>query len=145
MPTNSVWSAESSTADVFLERVPKMGCDLKDYRARVGARDARTVRCAQGRNINGQVGSYLANTCLCAAVLAVLLIIGGVEQNPGPGVEGESFMQVMCNGCDRSLKSGTQCDNVDVGFITAAETVRLHWQTVGSGTVKGVNGKGFAC
>ena len=37
-------------------------------------------------------------------------IPGGVEQNPGPGVEGESFMQVMCSGCDRSLKSGTQCD-----------------------------------
>ena len=44
------------------------------------------------------------------AVLAVLLVTGGVEQNPGPGVEGESFMQVMCSGCDRSLKSGTQCD-----------------------------------
>jgi hypothetical protein len=59
-------------------------------------------------------------------------------------VEGESFMQVNCSACERILKSGAQCD-VDVGFITAAETLRLNWQTVGSGTVKGVNGKGFAC
>jgi hypothetical protein len=37
------------------------------------------------------------NTCLCAAILVLLLVIGGVEQNPGPGVEGESFMQVSCS------------------------------------------------
>jgi hypothetical protein len=87
-----------------------MVCYLKDCHAHVGTWAVRTVWCAQGRNINGQVRSYFANTCLCAAVLAVLLIIGRVEQNPGSGVKGESFMQVMYSGCDRSLKSGTQCD-----------------------------------
>jgi hypothetical protein len=76
-----------------------MGCYLEDYRACVGTWPARAVWRAQGRNINGQLRSYLANTCLCAAVLAILLVIGGVEQNPGPGVEGESFMQVMCSIC----------------------------------------------
>jgi hypothetical protein len=40
----------------------------------------------------------------------VLLVIGGVEQNPGPGVEAENRLQVLCSGCDRNLKSGTQCD-----------------------------------
>jgi len=30
---------------------------------------------------------------------------------------------------------------VDVGFTTTAETLTLTWQKVGSGTVKGVNGK----
>jgi hypothetical protein len=73
----------------------------------VGTWAARTVWRAQGRNINGQVKCYLANTCLCAAVLAMLLFIGGVEQNLGPGVEDENFMQVMCSGCERILKSGT--------------------------------------
>jgi hypothetical protein len=32
---------------------------------------------------------------LCAAVLAVLLVIGGVEQNPGPDVEAENSLQVF--------------------------------------------------
>ena len=72
-----------------------MGCYLEDYRTRVGTWAARTVWRVQGRNIKGQEKSYLANTFLCAAILAILLVIGGVEQNPGPGVEGESFMQVM--------------------------------------------------
>ena len=63
-----------------------MGCYLEDYCTRMGTWAARTVRRAQGRNINRQVRSYLANTCLCAAVLAILLVTGGVEQNPGPGV-----------------------------------------------------------
>jgi hypothetical protein len=72
----------------------------------LGTWTARTVRRAQGRNINGQVRSYLANTCRCAAVWAILLNIGGVEQNPGPGVV-ESFMYVNCSACERTLKSGT--------------------------------------
>ena len=46
----------------------------------------------------------------CATTLAVLLVNGGVEKNHGPGVEAEKIMQVLYSGCDRSLKSGTQCD-----------------------------------
>jgi hypothetical protein len=40
---------------------------------------------------------------------SLLLVIGGVEKNPGPGVEAEKILQVVCSGCDRNLKSGTQC------------------------------------
>ena len=87
-----------------------MGCYLEDYRARVGTWAARIVWRAQGRNINGQVRSDLAKRCLCAAVLAIILVIGGVEQNTGPGVVGESFMQVNCSACERILKSGTVRD-----------------------------------
>jgi hypothetical protein len=47
---------------------------------------------------------------LCTAALTVLLVIGGVEQNPGSGVEAENHQQILCSGCDRNLKSGTQCD-----------------------------------
>ena len=68
-----------------------MGCYLEDDRARVGTWAARTVWRAQGSNINGQVRTYLENSCLCALVLAILLVIGGVEQNPGPGVEVELY------------------------------------------------------
>jgi len=42
---------------------------------------------------------------LCATTLAVLLVIGGVEENPGPGVEAEKIMRVLCSGFERILKS----------------------------------------
>jgi hypothetical protein len=32
---------------------------------------------------------------LCAATLAMLLVIGGVEENPGPVVEAEKIMRVL--------------------------------------------------
>jgi hypothetical protein len=44
---------------------------------------------------------------LCATTLAVLLIISRVEKNPGPGVKVEKILQVLCSGCDRNIKSGT--------------------------------------
>jgi hypothetical protein len=45
---------------------------------------------------------------LCAAVLATLLLIGGVELDPGPI---DSIVQFLCSGCDGNLKSGTQCQS----------------------------------
>jgi hypothetical protein len=57
--------------------------------------------------------------------LVVLLVIGGVEQNPGPGVEDESFMQVMCSGCNRSPKLGTQCDTCGHWFHHSCKNVQL--------------------
>jgi hypothetical protein len=54
----------------------------------------------------------------------ILLVIGGVEQNPGPGVEGESFIYVNCSACERIGNSAT---GVDGGLITAVERLRLYW------------------
>jgi hypothetical protein len=45
---------------------------------------------------------------LCAAALAVLLVTSGVEA--------ESIAQVLYTGCDRNLKSGTQCDTCEHWF-----------------------------
>ena len=81
-----------------------MGCYLEDYRARVGTWTARfSWRLAVGR-----VGTRGGNICmgamvLCAAVLATILVIGGVELNPGLA---ENIVQVLCSGCDRNLKVG---------------------------------------
>jgi hypothetical protein len=61
---------------------------------------------------------------LCAAALAMLLVIGGVEQNPGPGVEGENIMQVLCSGCDRNLKLGTQCETCGQWFHNSCGNVK---------------------
>lgn len=78
-----------------------------------------------GHNSNVQGRIYLGTLVLYAAALAVFLVIGVVEQNPGPSAEAESIMQVLCSGCDRNLKSGTQCDMCGHGCITAVETLRL--------------------
>ena len=108
-----------------------MVCYLEDYRTRVGTLAARTAWRVQGRNIKGQVRSYLENTCLCAEVLVILLVIGGVEQNPGTGVEGESLMQVNRSACDKILKSGTQCDTCGRWFHDSCGNVKA--QLVDSG------------
>jgi hypothetical protein len=42
--------------------------------------------------------------------LAVLLIIGRIEQNPLPVVEGENTVRLFCTWCSRNLKSGIQCE-----------------------------------
>jgi hypothetical protein len=61
---------------------------------------------------------------LCATTLAVLLVIGGVEENPGPVVEAEKIMRVLCCGCERILKSGTQCDTCERWFHNSCGNVR---------------------
>ena len=61
---------------------------------------------------------------LSAATLAVLLVIGGVEKNPGQGVESEKIIRVLCSGCDKILKSGTQCDTCERWFHNSCRNVK---------------------
>jgi len=35
-------------------------------------------------------------------------MVGGIEQNPGPAVEPENTVRLLCVGCGRNLKSGIQ-------------------------------------
>jgi methionyl-tRNA synthetase len=56
---------------------------------------------------------------LCAVALTVLL-----EQNPGPGVVAENSLQVLCSGCERNLKSGTQCDMCGRWFHNSCGNVK---------------------
>jgi hypothetical protein len=85
-----------------------MGCYLEEYQAPVGTWAAGlSWRAPQGQASSGNYRCDFGTMLLCAAVLASLLVIGGVEQYPGPGVEEKSIMQVLCSGCDRNLKSGT--------------------------------------
>jgi hypothetical protein len=63
--------------------VQLMGCELEDYRARMGTWAPRTSwRTAQGQDSSGQAINYIGNMLLCAVALNVLLVVGGVEQNP---------------------------------------------------------------
>jgi len=59
---------------------------------------------------------------LCAAVIATLLVIGGVELNPGPV---DSIVQVLCSGCDRNLKSGTQCESCGRWYHNSCGNVKF--------------------
>jgi hypothetical protein len=86
--------------------VRDMGCYLEDYRARFGTWAERFAwRSAIGRGGARGGKTFMEPTILCAAVIATF---GGVELNPGPV---ENIVQVLCSGCDRNLKSGTQCES----------------------------------
>jgi len=66
-------------------------------------------------------------------VLAVLLVIGGVEQNPGPVVEVENTVRLLYSGCGRNLKSGIQCElcgrwyHYSCGSVKAVAAERENW------------------
>jgi len=89
-----------------------MGCYLEDYRARVGTWAGRFSWRGVSRrgDANATSGDCLGLTVLSSMVLAVLLVIGGVEQNPGPVVEVENTVRLSCTGCNRNLTSGIQCE-----------------------------------
>jgi len=50
---------------------------------------------------NGTSGDCLGLTVLSSMVLPVLLLIGGVEQYPGPVVEVENNARLLCSGCGK--------------------------------------------
>jgi len=100
-----------------------MCCYLEDYRAGVGTWAGRFSWCGVSRRgeANGTAGDCLGLTVLSSMVLAVLLVIGGVEQNPGPLVEVENTVRRLCTGCGRNLKPGIQSDLCGRGIITVME------------------------
>jgi hypothetical protein len=106
-----------------------MSCYLADYRSRVGTWAAR-ISCVSetshhNTQVNGHVISCLGTPILSATTLAALLIIiSGVEINPGSGVETEKDMSVLRSGCDKNLKSGTQCDTCRRWFHNSCGNVK---------------------
>lgn len=83
----------------------------EEYRARVGTWAVRFSWWAGPRHVNDRrIGNLLGQVIVCAVSLATFLMIGGMEQNSGPGMEGENIMHVLCSGYNRILKSGTSCE-----------------------------------
>ena len=75
-----------------------------------------------------QVNSlYLGLTALSPTILAVLLIISGIEQNPGPVVEVETTIPLSCTECGRNLKTGIQCDMCGHRFHYSCGNVKGDW------------------
>jgi len=79
---------------------------------------------------NGTTGVCLV---LSSMVLNVLLIIGGNEQNPGPVVEVENTVRLLCTLCGRNLKSGIQSElcglwyHYRCGSVKAQAAERENW------------------
>jgi hypothetical protein len=67
------------------------------------------------------VGDCLVLKMLSLVVLAILLVTGRVEQNPGPLAEGEMAVQLLCTGCGRNLNRKFSVNCANVGFIIVAE------------------------
>jgi len=61
-------------------------------------------------DINETTGDCLGLAVLSYMILAVLLMIGGIDQNPDPVVEVENTTRLLCTGCGRNLNSGIQCE-----------------------------------
>jgi hypothetical protein len=112
-----------------------MGCYLEDYRARVGTWAGRFMWRGGSKHGDdvGTTGKCLGFTMLSFLILAVLLIIGGIEQNPGPAVEMENTVRILCSGCGRNLKSGIQCElcmrwyHYSCGNVKAQMAERENW------------------
>jgi hypothetical protein len=66
-----------------------MGCYLEDYSARVGTWAGRSAWRIVAKLVDaiGTAGECLGFTVLNSMILAVLLIIGEIEQNSGPVAE----------------------------------------------------------
>jgi hypothetical protein len=62
---------------------------------------------------------------LCAVIVNVLLVIGKVEQNPGPGVKVENSLLVLCSGCERNLKSEIQWNMCGRWFHNSYGNVKI--------------------
>lgn len=93
-----------------------MGCELAVYRARIGTWAARAVKW-----IPAASGQGSAEPTLCSFViliLAVLLVIGGVELNPGP-VE-----SVKCGVCKNNLRTGLLCITCSTWFHFSCQKLK---------------------
>jgi len=103
--------------------VRKMGLGLQEYRVCIGTWHARVAL----RSAVSQVGTcgdktFLGAMTLCTAVVAILLVIGGVELNLGPV---DNVVKVLCSGCDKNLKSGTQCDSCGRWYHNSCGNVKV--------------------
>ena len=67
------------------------------------------------------IDGTLVLTVVSFMVLAVLLIISGVEHNRGPFVEVGNTVRLLCTGCGRNLSKESNVNCVDDGIIIVVE------------------------
>lgn len=74
------------------------------------------------RTVSRGERSFIGPMILCAAALAALFVTGGMKRNPGPV---ENIVQVLCSGCDRNLKSGTECESCGIWYRNSSGNVKI--------------------
>ena len=74
-----------------------------------------------------------ANDTVCSR-FGYTFRIGGMEQNPGPAIEGKSIIQVLHRGCDRILKSGMRCKTCGCWYNNSSGNMKA--QVAESGTCR---------
>ncbi|KAK7874525.1 hypothetical protein R5R35_013104 [Gryllus longicercus] len=108
-----------------------MGSYLQEYRARIGAWAGRLSSCA-ARAYHGPAtwrgDGALGAVSLSATVIAILLVIGGIEQNPGPVASAasacEKIIRIVCRGCGKNLSSGWRCGSCGDWFHKTCGNVK---------------------
>ncbi|KAK7862342.1 hypothetical protein R5R35_011570 [Gryllus longicercus] len=94
-----------------------MGCSLEVYRARIGNWAGRAgcgeLRASFPRR-DGYLGLTATVSVLLVSLISVLLVIGGLELNPGP----------TCFVCRRALKSGAECSVCGKWYHNSCERIR---------------------
>lgn len=100
-----------------------MTCCLASYRARVGtwAARLRPFRNASMQAGAGGAGESKHATLLCACVLAILLLISGVEQNPGPGAD--TALDSAVHSCPKCERSDRRLRRMEAQLAEAHKTI----------------------
>jgi hypothetical protein len=89
-----------------------MGCYVEDYRASVGTCGGKFSWREMPRfgEDTGTNGDCLVLTLLSLMTLVLLLMISGIEQNPGLVVEVQNTAWLLCTGWGWNLMLGIQCE-----------------------------------
>jgi len=112
---------------------------VSTWAARISRATGTTWRTAQG---NGRVIFCLGTMILCVTTLAVLLAIGEVEKNPGPG---EKILQVCVAGATQMSNRELSVTRVEAGSITVVVMLKFKWQRAGNGSVISVDRRYSGC
>ena len=67
------------------------------------------------------------------------LVTGGVEKNPGSGVEAEKIMQFFVAGETEISNRQLNVTSVEAGSITAVAILKIKWRRAGNGSVISVD------
>lgn len=97
-----------------------MGCDIEIYRARIGGWAARwkMVRWRKNTTSIGISTSFF----FFHIVLATLLIIGGIELNPGP--RSDEATSIKCESCKKNVRVGVLCNVCEKWFHLSCQKIK---------------------
>ena len=82
---------------------------------------------------------------LYPTALAVLLVIVGVEKNPGPAVEAEKIFKFCVAVATEISIRELSVTRVEVSSLTSVVTLKLKWRREGNGSVINVERRDSGC